>query len=156
MSDVGKITMVANDANAGTIEEYFLRLAKEVWQWELVKRPFGNSGWQDEVYASLARAGLICREIAYQDEDYIDYDYDSSEGDLVINEWFDRVLDPRNRADHAINYKGDEFALMHPPLCNREECPVSKAAARTALPVPENEGRHPVWVDVNTGELKIE
>lgn len=156
MADVGKVTMVSNDAGAETIEEYMLRLAEIVWEHEAIKRPFGNSDWQHEVYGSLARAGLISRTVAYQDEDYIEYDYDEREGDAIISGWFKRILEPRNRADHAINYKGDEFTLMHPPLCNREECPISKAAARTALPVPDEEGRYPVWVDVNSGELRIE
>lgn len=155
MNDIGKISMVANDAGAATVEEYMISIAAVVWNDDLVKRPFGNSGWQHEVYNSIARAGLIERTVAYQDEDYIDYDYDVREGDTIISNWFKDMLKPENRADHAINFTEDKFELMHPPLCNRSECKVSKASAHSVLPVPEQEGRYPAWVDAPTGELKI-
>ncbi len=45
-----------------SIGEYFLLLGKEVWdQGEGFsgKRPWGNSGWETELYGALAEAGHI-------------------------------------------------------------------------------------------------
>lgn len=56
------IKMQENDARASTIGEYFRKLAIKVWLLNEEfsgKRPFGNSGWQWEVYCALAAAGVI-------------------------------------------------------------------------------------------------
>ncbi len=54
--------MTANDANATTVRGYLVALAAKVWvdgENFSGKRPFGNSGWQHEVYRALASAGVI-------------------------------------------------------------------------------------------------
>lgn len=152
------VPMVANDAGVDTVGQYLVALAKVCWGHgeDAIKRPFGNSGWKDEVYSSLARADLIERSIAYQDEDYIEYDYDNSKAEKIILDVFDSLLDPARSADHAIEVKDDSLVLMHPPLCDKSACRVSKAAARTAIPVPDENGRYPAWVDTNSGELRID
>lgn len=53
-----------NDADSGatTIREYLIALARIMWQHgegANGKRPFGNSGWQWDVYAALVKADLI-------------------------------------------------------------------------------------------------
>lgn len=51
-----------NDANAETVRDYLVALLLEVWDQEQGfsgKRPFGNSGWQYEIYVPLIRAGLV-------------------------------------------------------------------------------------------------
>lgn len=153
------VPMVANDAGVDTVGQYLVALAKAAWGdaygYEGIKRPFGNSGWKHEVYGSLARANLIERTIAYQDEDYIEYDYDNDEAEKVILDVFDTLLDPARSADHAIEVKGESLGLMHPPLCDKSTCRVSEAAARTAIPVPEKDGRYACWADTNSGELKV-
>lgn len=54
--------MEENDAGATTVREYFLELLSVLWEEEQgfsAKRPFGNSGWQYDVYLALAKAGLV-------------------------------------------------------------------------------------------------
>lgn len=51
-----------NDANAATIRDYLVALLLELWREEgnfSGKNPFGNDGWQYEVYGALYDAGLI-------------------------------------------------------------------------------------------------
>lgn len=50
-----------NDAGAATVRDYLVALLTELWsQGENFggKRPFGNSGWQDDIYVPMIRAGL--------------------------------------------------------------------------------------------------
>ena len=66
--------MEDNDADAHTVRDYLAKLALMVWQENegfSGKRPFGNSGWEHEVYDALADAKLIDRE-------------DDQEGDRLI------------------------------------------------------------------------
>lgn len=51
-----------NDADAATIGDYLIRLLSDVWEYGEGfdgKRPFGNSGWEWDLYAALAKAGHI-------------------------------------------------------------------------------------------------
>jgi len=56
------IPMQPNDAEAETIREYLKNLLIEVWA-EVEefsgKRPFGNSGWENELYLALTNAEAI-------------------------------------------------------------------------------------------------
>ena len=56
------LPMPENDANAATIRDYLTALLIRVWIDEADfsgKRPFGNSGWQWDVYKVLAEAELL-------------------------------------------------------------------------------------------------
>lgn len=56
------LPMIENDANAKTVADYLFQLAEHMWIQEDGadgKRPFGNSGWQHEVFASLVKGGAI-------------------------------------------------------------------------------------------------
>jgi hypothetical protein len=78
------LPMPDNDAEAATLREYFARLAEVMWDWGSVKRPFGNSGWADEVGGVLARAGYLWYEEDSEDEyDYIE-NYDSAECERLV------------------------------------------------------------------------
>jgi hypothetical protein len=60
--DILKIKMVDNDAGAKTIREYLVSLIYQLWvegEGFSGKRPFGNSGWEYELYNSLAAADAI-------------------------------------------------------------------------------------------------
>ncbi len=51
-----------NDAGAKTVRDYLLALLRELWVEEAGfsgKRPFGNSGWQYDIYVPMMEAGLI-------------------------------------------------------------------------------------------------
>lgn len=58
-----------------TVREYLTALLTELWQEEESfsgKRPFGNSGWQYEIYTPLVKAGMVPGEI--EDGDLIKAD----------------------------------------------------------------------------------
>lgn len=63
LQDVLRCSMDASaGAGAATVGEYFGHLLATLWsegEGFSAKRPFGNSGWQYDVYIALARAGLI-------------------------------------------------------------------------------------------------
>jgi hypothetical protein len=72
-----------NDANAVTIGDYFMRLAEAAWVEEegfSGKRPFGNSGWQHEVYHALVTNKVITGEI--DEYGYVE-DYDGQAADQI-------------------------------------------------------------------------
>ena len=60
-----------NDSGATTVRGYLKALLAELWREEegfSGKRPFGNSGWQHDIYGPMAKAGLVAG-----DEEGIDY-----------------------------------------------------------------------------------
>lgn len=78
------LPMGDNDANAATIGDYFIRLAEQAWIEEegfSGKRPFGNSGWQHDIYRALVENKVITGEF---DDRYL-VDYDGQAGDQIIN-----------------------------------------------------------------------
>ncbi len=69
------VEMSDNDAGAATIGDYLVALLGEVWasgEGFSGKRPFGNSGWEHDLYLPLVRAGLVRGEIV---DGYLE-DYD--------------------------------------------------------------------------------
>jgi hypothetical protein len=61
--------MEENDAGASTVGEYLVILLGMVWnEGESFsgKRPFGNSGWEHEIYEALKNVGLIKDVNTYQ------------------------------------------------------------------------------------------
>jgi hypothetical protein len=74
-----------------TIGEYLILLLKTLWTEEESfngKRPFGNSGWKQDLYVPLVRSGLVDGKI---DEDgYID-EIDEAEADALILNLIDRM-----------------------------------------------------------------
>lgn len=73
-----------NDANAATVRDYLVELLIQLWHSEQAfsgKRPFGNSGWQYDLYLPLIVAGFVPGVL---DEDgYIDH-VDDRRADAVI------------------------------------------------------------------------
>lgn len=65
-----------NDAHAETIGQYLRQLLAALWRDEEMfsgKRPFGNSGWQYDVYGALIDAGYVEGEL-YEDGSVEDLD----------------------------------------------------------------------------------
>lgn len=61
--------MEENDAGASTVGEYLIILLGMIWnEGESFsgKRPFGNSGWERELYIALEKSGLIKEDDTYQ------------------------------------------------------------------------------------------
>lgn len=65
-AEILNLSLPDNDAGAATIREYLVALLSQVWAEEQGfsgKRPFGNSGWQHDIYIPLMKAGLINGEV---------------------------------------------------------------------------------------------
>lgn len=62
------LDMVMEESEAGdgiTVRQYFSTLLQMVWQEEEMfngKRPFGNSGWGNEVFDALIKCGYMTDE----------------------------------------------------------------------------------------------
>lgn len=63
MSDpILDLVMQDNDGDAETIRDYLCNLLITLWrdgEGFSGKRPFGNSGWEYELYAPLIKAGMV-------------------------------------------------------------------------------------------------
>lgn len=79
------LPMGDNDADAKTIREYLLKILLNVWdegEGFSGKRPFGNSGWEYELYRPLVQYKIIEGTI---DEDGYLGDFDDFTGAKVIH-----------------------------------------------------------------------
>lgn len=66
MENVLNLRMKENDAYAETIRDYLEALLRALWQEGESfsgKRPFGNSGWEYDLYQPLIAAGLVGGEV---------------------------------------------------------------------------------------------
>jgi hypothetical protein len=73
-----------NDAGAETVKDYLLALLEQVWvenEGFSGKRPFGNSGWESDIYVALIKAGLVPGTL--DEHDYID-EIDTVKADNLI------------------------------------------------------------------------
>jgi len=80
------LLMEENDADAVTVRDYLKALLTELWIEEegfSGKRPFGNSGWQYDVYTALIKSDMV--EGTLDEDGYIE-DCDSEEADKLILE----------------------------------------------------------------------
>ncbi len=74
-----------NDARVGTIREYLVKLLLKLWyKGELFDstRPFGNSGWPDELAFALVMAGLVEGEV-HPNGYLVSYNYDEMDALIV-------------------------------------------------------------------------
>lgn len=88
------LPMRENDAGAETIREYVLLLARAVWhegEGFSGKRPFGNSGWKNDVYAAMAAGGLIVGVPC--DDTYDVPAVERKKADQLISAAIDEMLD---------------------------------------------------------------
>lgn len=82
-----------NDSGADTVRGYLVALLAEVWRHGEGfggKRPFGNSGWQYDLYRPLLKAGYITGSL---DEDGYVEDVDDRAGDRLIAEAIESLAD---------------------------------------------------------------
>lgn len=76
-----------NDARADNVQEYLCALLEDVWRYEEGfdgKRPFGNSGWQDDLYTPLVVAGFTGGMVRYEDGRPEAYNIDTDTADKLI------------------------------------------------------------------------
>ncbi len=60
--EVLDLPMDENDAEAKTVRDYLKALLRHLWHEQESfsgKRPFGNSGWEYELYRAPVKAGLV-------------------------------------------------------------------------------------------------
>lgn len=94
--------MDPNDSGAATVGGYLARLVGQLWQLGegfSGKRPFGNSGWEYDVYTALAKARLI---------EGLDYDEEEEE----IAGSFGPVVEAR--ADEAVRLAIEAMGVPRP------------------------------------------
>ena len=89
-SNILDLPMGHNDAGASTIRDYLCCLLPTVWEEGegfSGKRPFGNSGWENELYETLAKWQVIdgVENVDCDGNKYWD-GYDKSQGRDRINE----------------------------------------------------------------------
>lgn len=76
--------MGSNGADAATIRDYLIKLLADVWEYGESfdgRRPFGNSGWEWELYGALIKAGHLTGRFD-RDGDLEDVDVEA--GDELI------------------------------------------------------------------------
>lgn len=90
----------SNDSGADTVRGYLMALLAAVWvegEGFSGKRPFGNSGWDYDLYRPLVKAGFITGQL---DEDGCLEDCDSEAGERVITAAIRSLLEVP--APHAV------------------------------------------------------
>ena len=86
MNNVLDVKMLRNDIEAETIKDYLKELLLTLWEKGegfSGKRPFGNSGWEHELYAPLVAAGLVKGKL---DEDGYIMSFDEKKANKLIFE----------------------------------------------------------------------
>ena len=84
-AEILALPMRDNDAGADTVRGYLAELLRVLWREDegfSGKRPFGNSGWQWEVYRALADGGAI---ESTRDRWGGDVDLDTRAADVLID-----------------------------------------------------------------------
>ncbi len=77
--------IVEGDNGPVTLREYFHALLSTLWHEEegfSGKRPFGNSGWQGDVYRPLAKAGYVTGD----EDGYVAYGEDRRVAARVVQD----------------------------------------------------------------------
>ena len=95
--DILNIDMQENDADAKTVGEYLYRIIEKVlFEGESFsgKRPFGNSGWESELFVPLVTAGVCDGSV---DEDGYLETIDECEAHTIVCEALARVLIGKNQ-----------------------------------------------------------
>lgn len=92
--------MVDDDSGVdGTVGDYLVKLVETLWAEDegfSGKRPFGNSGWQADVYKAL-RAGDVVGDdlVRIDDEGYIEYPESRPLDRIILGAIRAAVLAPR-------------------------------------------------------------
>lgn len=82
------------DVGILTYREFFRACMLRLWvegEGFSGKRPFGNSGWENDLYIGLAAAGYIDGKLVEEDEDYVEWDYDQEAGDALIEQMIEAL-----------------------------------------------------------------
>lgn len=112
------LPMIPNDADAKTVHEYIIRMSEQLWIEEegfSGKRPFGNSGWQHELYGSLVKGGAFPGEWddgewTYSGSAYSSYEIDNEDDTIT---WKD--LEALVRSLFTFLRSADPLSIQLPP-----------------------------------------
>lgn len=72
------LPMQENDAGAKTVRDYLLMLLKTLWREQdgfSGKRPFGNSGWDYDLYTALVKGKAIKGSFYEYDDGYSELEH---------------------------------------------------------------------------------
>jgi len=90
--EIGNLRFQCDDLDKEvTIKEYFKALLKTLWMENECfsgKRPFGNSGWDYDVYACLIKHGAISGSL---DEDGYVKEFDTDQADKFVLEYISNM-----------------------------------------------------------------
>lgn len=92
LSEALDLEVCSWNTEAPTIREYFHALLKELWEQQegfSGKRPFGDSGWNNDLYGPLIRAGFIPG--TFDDDGYIE-DFDSKIAHNIVSQLIDEAF----------------------------------------------------------------
>lgn len=84
---IAKLPMMDNDAEAKTVGDYLRELLLGVWvQGEGFsgKRPFGNSGWQRDIYKALVKGNAI--KGSFEEEGFYLAEFDEEAADELVSD----------------------------------------------------------------------
>lgn len=79
--EVLDLALPPNDSEASTVRGYLITLLSVIWTDGGDLKPFGNSGWQNDIYIPMVRAGWISGEFI---DDYYVKKIDHVAGDALI------------------------------------------------------------------------
>lgn len=85
------IPMPKNDVSARNVREFLVALAAAVWEQGDAfsgKRPWGNSGWEYDVYEALIRSGRVYGTF---DEDGFIQDFDEEAANSLVAAAFEEL-----------------------------------------------------------------
>lgn len=91
-----------NDADAKTVRDYLVALLHDVWLHEEGfngKRPFGNSGWQHDIYKPMVKAGIVDGVI---DHDGFIEQFDEHSAESVILAAIDSMAVPPKTSNYIL------------------------------------------------------
>lgn len=84
MDKILDLKMTPNDAEAKTVRDYLKALLLAVWEQDESfsgKRPFGNSGWKYEIYATLVKHKVVAGKM---DGDLVDEVAEGEADEIII------------------------------------------------------------------------
>lgn len=92
-SSIGSVEFYSNDLfQTVTVRQYLHTLLKDLWihkEGFSGKRPFGNSGWEYEIYAALINAGFVEGEL---DQEGFVVEINEPVADLLIVNFIQEVF----------------------------------------------------------------
>lgn len=110
------LPMQANDAEAATIREYLARLLRAVWdegEGFSGKRPFGNSGWEHELWIPLLKAGAI--DGSLDSDGYVEW-VDKGTGRALIDLAIDALVEPASTSAPGEGHDHDTLDKVYGAL----------------------------------------